>query len=102
MNCTRASFFVFVLYFSSPAMFLSTAKAAPPKTVIYKVGVMHRQFAPPEPYDGREAKTHALVTDIWYPADPAAVEQMQWIGSPDAPFAKGAKAARDAALIAGS
>jgi predicted dienelactone hydrolase len=100
MNRTRASFFVFVLYFSSPAMFLSTAKAAPPKTVIYKVGVMHRQFTPPEPYDWRGAKTHALVTEIWYPADPAANEQMQWIGSPDTPFAKAGKAAPDAAPVA--
>jgi predicted dienelactone hydrolase len=69
--------------------------------VIYKVGVMSRQFTPPEPYDWRGAKTHALVTDIWYPADPATVEQPQWIGSADAPFANAAKAAPNATPIAG-
>jgi predicted dienelactone hydrolase len=98
MNRTRA--FIFTLCFSCSALFFSSAEASP-KTVVYKVGVMHRQFAPPEPYEWREAKTHALVTDIWYPADPAAVEQMQWIGSADAPFAKAAKAAPDATPIAG-
>jgi predicted dienelactone hydrolase len=99
MNRTHA--FIVALSFSCSALFLSTAQARSPKTVLYKVGVMNRQFTPPEPYDWRGAKTHALVTDIWYPADPAAVEQMQWIGSPDAPFAKVAKAAPDAPIIAG-
>src|ERR1700685_1848324 len=98
MNCIRT----FILAFCFSGLFLSTAQAGPPKTVPYKVGVMHRQFTPPEPYDWRGAKTHALVTDIWYPADPAAVEQVQWIGSADAPFAKGAKAAPDAALVPGN
>ena len=98
MNRTRA--FIFVLCFSCSAIFLSTAQAGTPKTVIYKVGVVNRQFTPPDPYDWREAKTHALVTDIWYPADPASVEQPQWIGNPDAPFASAGKAARDAKPIA--
>src|SRR5277367_131624 len=96
MNRTRT--FIFILCFSG--LFLNTAQAGSSKTVLYKVGVMHRQFTPPEPYDWRGAKTHALITEIWYPAAPTAVEQMQWIGSPDAPFAKAAKAARDAAPIA--
>src|SRR5277367_4234796 len=96
MNRTRT--FIFILCFSG--LFLNTAQAGSSKTVLYKVGVMHRQFTPPEPYDWRGAKTHALVTDIWYPADPAAVEQMQWIGSPDNPFGKAGKAALDAHLIA--
>ena len=100
MNRTRA--FLIAFCFWGSALFISTAPALASKTVIYKVGVMTRQFIPPEPYEWRGAKTHALVTDIWYPADATAVEQMQWIGSPDAPFAKGAKAARDAALLAGS
>jgi predicted dienelactone hydrolase len=97
MNSTRA--FVFTLCLSLTALPLPAVRAAA-KPVIYKVGLMHRQFAPPEPYDWRGAKTHALVTEIWYPADPAAVEQMQWIGSADSPFAKAGKAAPDAALIA--
>src|ERR1700722_9881717 len=100
MNRTRA--FLLALCFSCSALFFSTAQARTPRNILYKVGVMNRQFTPPEPYEWREAKTRALVTDIWYPADAAAVEQMQWIGSPDSPFAKAAKAARDAALIAGS
>lgn len=100
MNRTRS--FLIAVCFCASAVYVPAASALPAKTVVYKVGVVTRQFLPPEPYEWRGAKTHALVTDIWYPADPAAVEQMQWIGSPDAPFAKGAKAARDAALIAGS
>ena len=98
MNCTRA--LVFVLCFSCSAIFLSTARAGAPKTVIYKVGVVNRQFTPPDPYDWRGAKTHALVTDIWYPADSASAEQPQWIGNPDAPFASAGKAARDAKPLA--
>jgi len=98
MNRTRA--FIFVLCFSCSAIFLSTARAGAPKTIVYKVGVMNRQFTPPEPYDWRDAKTHALITNIWYPADTSAVEQSQWIGSPEAPFASAGKAARDAKPIA--
>jgi predicted dienelactone hydrolase len=98
MNRTRT--FIFVLCFSCSAIFLSTARAGAPKTIVYKVGVMNRQFTPPEPYDWRDAKTHALITDIWYPADPTSVEQPQWIGSPEAPFASAGKAARDAKPIA--
>jgi predicted dienelactone hydrolase len=97
---SRPRAFFIALCFSCSALFLSATPAGVPKTIIYKVGVMNRHFTPPEPYDWRGAKTHALVTDIWYPADPSAVEQMQWIGSPDTPFAKGAKAARDATPIA--
>lgn len=96
----RARALFFAICFSCSALLLSTAQARAPKTVIYKVGVMNRQFTPPEPYDWRGAKTHALVTDIWYPADPTAVEQTQWIGSPDSPFASAGKAARDAKPIA--
>jgi predicted dienelactone hydrolase len=96
MKRTRALFFA--LSVACSVLFLSTVQARVPKTVIYKVGVMNRQFIPPEPYDWRGAKTHVLVADIWYPADPAAVEQTQWIGSPD--VASAGKAARDAKPIA--
>jgi predicted dienelactone hydrolase len=98
MNRTRA--FTFALCFAASFLFLSAGQAGAPKTVLYKVGVMNRQFAPPEPYEWRDAKTHALITDIWYPADPASVEQLQWIGNPDTPFASAGKAARDAKPIA--
>ena len=100
MKRVRALFVA--LCFALPVLSPSTAPALPAKAVVYKVGVMHRQFTPPEPYEWRGAKTHELITDIWYPADPAANEQMQWIGSVDAPFAKGAKAAPGAALVPGS
>jgi len=99
MNRTRA--FFIALCFVSSTSFLSSAPARAPKTVIYKVGVMNRHFTPSEPYDWRGAKTHALVTDIWYPADSASFEQSQWLGSPDSPFASAGKAAPDAPLIAG-
>ena len=98
MNRTRA--LVFALCFCCSAIFLSAAQAGAPKAVVYKVGLMTRQFAPPEPYEWRDARTHALITDIWYPADPGAVEQMQWIGSLDNPFAKAGKAALNAPIIA--
>ncbi len=97
MNRSRA--FVFALCFAS-VVFLSAAEAGAPKTAIYKVGVINRQFTPPEPYEWREAKTHALITDIWYPAEPSSIEQPQWIGNPDTPFASAGKAARDAKPIA--
>lgn len=79
---------------------LETAPSLPAKPAVYKVGVMRRSFALPEPYDWRDSKTHALVTDIWYPAEKTAVEQVQWIGSPDNPFASAGKAAPNAPLAA--
>jgi predicted dienelactone hydrolase len=97
MNRTRA--FFLALCFVASVLFVSSAQAAS-KTVIYKVGVTNRRFIPPEPYDWRDAKTHALITEIWYPADPASVEQPQWIGSPETPFAAAGKAARDAKPMA--
>ncbi len=98
MNRTRA--LLIALCFASSALFPVAAPAHPAKPVVYKVGVMNRQFTPPEPYDWRDAKTHALITEIWYPADPSSVEQPQWIGIAEAPFASAGKAARDAKPIA--
>src|SRR5216684_5188432 len=46
----------------------------------YNVGVSTRAFKIDKPYNWRGAQTHALVTTIWYPAAPAAVEQPKWIG----------------------
>jgi len=100
MNRTRA--FLIPLCFASSTLFASGVSALPAKAVVYKVGLLHRQFAPPEPYEWRGAKTHALITDIWYPADPASSEQMQWVGSLDNPFAKAGKAALDAPILPGS
>jgi len=74
--------------------------ALPAKSLVHKVGVMQRSFVPPEPYDWRGAKTHALLTTIWYPTEKTAVEQSQWIGSADNPFASAGKAAPDAPIVA--
>src|ERR1700687_2242945 len=55
-----------------------------------KVGVAQRSFVPKKPYSWRGAKTHALLTTVWYPADSASIEQPQWLGPPDsALFARG-------------
>ncbi|HKD79020.1 MAG TPA: peptidase [Candidatus Angelobacter sp.] len=70
------------------------------QTARYKVGMTQRKFVPREPYNWRGAKTHALVTMIWYPAEAPAQEQPQWIGSPASPFASAGKAASDAKLAA--
>jgi len=72
----------------------STAKNPP----VFKVGVTSRAFTPPEPYNWRGAKTHQLLTTIWYPAAPASVEKPQFIGSLDSPFALAGSAAADAPL----
>ncbi len=99
---SRIRAFLITFCFSCFAGFFTAAPCRAAKAIVYKAGVMTRKFVPPEPYDWRGAMTHALVTDIWYPADPSAVEQMQWIGSPDSPFAKVGKAARDATPLAGT
>jgi len=68
---------------------------------IFVVGVAQRTFLPEGPYNWRGAKTHALMTSVWYPADSASVEKPQWVGPPNAPlFATGA-AAPDARPAAG-
>jgi predicted dienelactone hydrolase len=95
MNSRRRAFLISL---SLVVLFLTTARARPPKTVIYKVGVINRRFSPPEPYDWRGSKTHSLITDIWYPADAAAVEQAQWIGPSQNPFASAGTAAPDASI----
>ena len=51
--------------------FMSQAKSSGSRILIYKVGAMTRRFVPGEPYNWRGAQTHALVTQIWYPADVA-------------------------------
>ena len=57
-----------------------------PAHALFKVGAAQRAFVPKEPYCWRGAKTRALLTTIWYPADPASVEQQQWVGPPNAPL----------------
>jgi predicted dienelactone hydrolase len=63
----------------------------------FHVGVTDRAFLKGDAsYDWREARTHALLTTIWYPADITAKETEQWVGDPAHPFASAGRAARDA------
>jgi predicted dienelactone hydrolase len=41
----------------------------------FQVGMASRRFLPNEPYDWRGAKTHALLTTVWYPASAPAEER---------------------------
>jgi predicted dienelactone hydrolase len=41
----------------------------------FKVGMSSRVFTPKEPYDWRGAKTHALLTAVWYPASSSSDER---------------------------
>src|SRR5262249_11863911 len=70
------------------------------KAPVYQIGTTTRRFVPKEHYNWRGAQTHALVTQIWYPAGEASVEQPQWIGPPDAPLFSAGRAARDARIAA--
>ena len=93
------AFFLFVSVTLS-GLFLAETQSSAAKRLVYKVGLMRRSFTAPEPYNWRGAKTHALLTDIWYPAEAAAVETAQFVGNNDAPFAIGGKAARGANILA--
>jgi predicted dienelactone hydrolase len=63
----------------------------------YPVGVTDRAFLKDDAsYDWRGAKTHALLTTVWYPAANGAHETAQWVGEPGHPFAAAGKAAREA------
>lgn len=64
----------------------------------YKVGVASRRFVPPTPYDWRNAKTHAILATIWYPAAAAAREEAQWVGDSRNPFARAGEAAPDTTM----
>ena len=74
------------------------AAATEPQTATYKVGVTSRRFEPREPYDWRDARTHALATRIWYPAAAGAREEPRRFGPPGRPFFELGRAARDAPL----
>lgn len=67
-------------------------------TPTYKVGVSQRRFVPPGPYNWRQARTHALLTTVWYPAAAMAHEESQWLGSSASRFARAGRAAPRAAL----
>jgi predicted dienelactone hydrolase len=69
---------------------------------VYKVGAALRSFAPDEPYCWRGAKTHALVTTVWYPAESGSEEKPAWIGPPNAPLFSLGSVAQDAKPAAGT
>jgi len=64
-----------LLVLVSLALAASMLRAEQKSTGSFRVGMAFRSFAPPEPYNWRGAKTHALLTTIWYPAMGSAVEQ---------------------------
>jgi hypothetical protein len=67
----------------------------------FHVGVANREFLQGDPaYNWRGAKTHALITTIWYPARIRATETQQWAGDPAHPLAYAGQASRDADLVA--
>ena len=72
-----------------------------PAQGLFKVGAAQRAFVPEKPYNWRGAKTHALVTAVWYPADSASVEKPQWVGPLNAPLFAVGSAAPDARPAAG-
>jgi predicted dienelactone hydrolase len=98
LNRKKSLLFVSILsLLIPPPLFVRARETVPP---LFKVGVITRNFVPARPYNWRAAKTHALVTTIWYPAVDGSVEQPQWIGSPESPFAGAGKAAPNAKLAA--
>lgn len=78
---------------------LFPAESGRAKVRLDKVGLANRHFVPREPYDWRGAKTHALITDIWYPAGRSAVEQPQFVGNAATPFALAGDAASNAPIL---
>ena len=71
------------------------ASANPP---CWHVGEETRVFHPAALRHWRGAQTQALVTRIWYPADPALPESMHEIGAPGDPIFQGHHALDDAPL----
>jgi predicted dienelactone hydrolase len=91
----RKRTFLFVCLACILSLFFQRPSIA--KNPVFKVGVASRAFNPPEPYNWRGAKTHQLLTTIWYPAA-VAVEKPQFVGSAESPFALAGSAAPDAPL----
>jgi len=81
------------------ALAQSQTGANPQAQPLFHVGVSNRAFLQNNiSYDWRGAKTQALLTTIWYPADDQVKETPQWVGDPDHPFASAGRAARDGAV----
>ena len=75
------------------------ASKAQERTSLFKVGIRYRTFTLNKPYNWRGAKTHGLITTVWYPAVPSAVEQSQWIGGPGKPLFSAGKAAPNSPMV---
>src|ERR1700722_8535491 len=65
----------------------------------FKVGFQYRTFTLDQPYNWRGAKTHGLITTVWYPASADAVEEPQWIGDLKDPLFSAGKAAPNAPMV---
>ncbi|CAE6722284.1 hypothetical protein R69927_01265 [Paraburkholderia domus] len=72
--------------------------AAPADQASWHVGEAGRVFHPAVVRHWRGAQTQALVTQIWYPVDPALAEATHDIGAPGHPFFHGHPAVVDAPL----
>ncbi|RKE38808.1 putative dienelactone hydrolase [Paraburkholderia sp. BL23I1N1] len=81
----------------SAALFWAGA-AVPADHASWHVGEATRVFHPAVARHWREARTQALVTTIWYPADPARPEVAHDIGAPGHRLFHGHPAAVDAPL----
>jgi predicted dienelactone hydrolase len=79
------------------ACVLSLALVVPARAD-FKVGIRRESITPARHYNWRGAKTHALVIQVWYPAEASAIEQPQWIGPPDTPLFAAGRAAPSAKL----
>ena len=94
----RRSAILLFWFFTLLTYSLFCVEAGAQATPLYKVGITYRTFVPSGPYEWRGAKTHGVISAIWYPAASDSVEEPQWIGPPDKPLLDAGKAARDAAL----
>ncbi|MBZ5538691.1 MAG: peptidase [Acidobacteriia bacterium] len=65
---------------------------------LFKVGVEYRSISVDKPYNWRDAKTHALMASIWYPAAPDSDEQPQLMGPADRQLFELGRAATKATL----
>jgi len=99
----RRSRLSLIAVLSASLLFPSVAKgtaAEKDDSPRFKVGIVTRTFRLDKPYNWRGAKTHGLMTTVWYPADAAAVERPQSIGGPGAPLFLAGHAAPDARVAA--
>src|ERR1700685_592666 len=66
--------FACLLQTAYPGSFSPSAETEDRSSSAFKIGSTFRKFTPDKPYNWRDAKTHALLATVWYPAAPSAVE----------------------------